>query len=294
MEKIVVRENPRASTLGLGTEENGFRSKLPNTYEKIQPRLGKDGRWLTGLDEEAMHINAIKDSEERLAEKKRIKELRESLEALTGYDLSGRSKFWDDFFVTVKTDRPYDMSNPLEVIALNTLIASESVAPSLKETYNVKYNDARFYVSREHEDVSEKISKKKKYGEAIAKLLELIETPDKAVIIGKYLGLAVNNNTPPDNIYDAFQTKIDNDEKTGFIDKFNIALSKSPEDLSIALIMDEAFKYQVIRFRDGLYQRGNITLGRDKAEVLKFLTDIRNSGELLSIQEEVETKRKFG
>ena len=293
MENIVIKENPRASSLGLGTEENGFRSKLPNTYEKVQARI-RGGRWLTGLDENAMHINAIKDADAREAERTRVRNLRESLELLVGKDLSGTSKFWDDYFVTIKSDRPYDMNDPYQVIDYNILIASKAVAPSLKDTFHVDYNDARFYVARENEDVSDKVSKGKRYAEAVASLLELVKTPDKAVLIGKYLGLHVSNQTPPDNLWDAFKTKIDMDDKIGFIDKFHIALSKSPEELSTALIMDDAFKYQVIRYRDGLYQRGNITLGREKAEVLKFLTDIKNSGELLSIQEEVETKRKFG
>src|SRR6185312_15546534 len=102
----------------------------------------------------------------------------------------------------------------------------------------------------------------------------------------RYLGLHVNNNTPQDNIYDAFQTFLDSDSKTNSIDKFMFAIDRSNEELSISLIVDDAIKHQVIRYREGLYQRGNITYGKERKDLIKFFSDLANTGELQSVQEE--------
>lgn len=292
-ELINIKENSNPMKFNLGLEQEG-RSKFPNCFDIIQPAIGKDGRWITNLDEYARKVLAIKDPVERTATQEKIKAERESLEALTGFDLSGKSKFWEEFFVEINPKKPLDLTVPLDRIKYNVILASKGAAPSLRDTTTVDYFNAKYYVSRTHEDVADKISKKKKYAEAIATVLELVKTPDKAVLIGKFLGLPINNTTPQDNMFDLFQMNIESDEKTGFIDKFNQALSKSHEELNIKLIFDEGLKYNVIRLRDGYYQRGNITYGKSIAEAITFLSDIKNNGELLSVQDEVENKRKFG
>lgn len=290
---VSIKENSNPMKFNLGLEQDG-RSKFPNCYDIIQPAIGKDGRWITGLDEHARKVLAIRDPQQKAETIEKIKAERESLEELTGLDLSGKSKFWEEFFVEINTKKPLDLTVPMDRIKYHIILASYDVAPNLKETTNADYFNAKYYVARKHEDVAEKISKKKKYGEAISTVLELIKTPDKAILIGKYLGLPVSNTTPQDNLFDIYQTSLEQDEKTGFIDKFNNALQKTQDELNIKLIFDEGVQYNVIRLRDGYYQRGNITYGKTISEAIAFLSNVKNNSELLSVQDEVENKRKFG
>lgn len=290
---VVLKENANPMKFNLGLEAEG-RSKFPNCYDIIQPAIGKDGRWITGLDEDARSIRLIQDAEEREAKRQAVKALRLSLEDLTGYDLSGRSKFWDEFFVEINPKKPLDLTIPMDRVKYEVILASKGAAPSLKDTNNMDYLGSKYYVSRKHEDVSEKVSKQRRKAEADAAMLELLKTPDKAVLIGKYLQLPVSNSTPADNMFDIFKSYLDADDKLDSIKKFNIALAKTVDELSIKLIFDDGIKFNVIRLRDGYYQRGNITYGKSIAEAIIFLSDIKNQGELLSIKDEVETKRKFG
>lgn len=292
-EIVNFKENANPAKVNLGLEAEG-RSKFPNCYDIIQPPIGRDGRWITGLDEDARSIRMIQDSKDREEKRAAIKAERESLEELTGYDLSGRSKFWDEFFVEINPKRPLDLTVPLDRIKYHVILASQAAAPNLKATTNIDYYNAKYYVSKKHEDVADKVSKQRVKAKADAAMLELLETPDKAVLIGKYLGLPVSTTTPADNMFDIFKTYLDNDEKLDSIKKFNAALGKNASELNIKLIFDDGVKFNVIRLRDGYYQRGNITYGKSIADAIIFLSDIKNQGELLSIQDEVENKRKFG
>lgn len=295
IELITIKENSNPVKFNLGLEKEG-RSKFPNCYDLVQPATGRDGRWITGLDELARSIAQIIDPIEREAKRNEVKAERLSLEELTGYDLGAKSTFWDDFFIEINPKKPLDLSIPLDRIKYRVLIANKEIAPSLKDTNHSDYFNSKFYVARKHEDVADKVSKKKKKAEADASMLELLKTPEKAVLIGRYLNLAVTKNTPADNLFDAFSSHIEADAtgETGFIDKFNRALQKSHEELNIKLIFDDGIKFNVIRLRDGYYQRGNITYGKSIAEAITFLSDIKNQGELLSVQDEVENKKKFG
>lgn len=293
-EKIQFKENPRVGNLGLERKENGERSKFPGCYDMIQPAIGRDGRWKTGLDEDAMSVNTISNQEERASQKEKIKKERESLEKLTGYDLSGKSEFWETYFTTVDTTRPLDMANPLDRIAYNVIVANNMAAPSLRNTTQSTYRSSKYYVARENEDVSIKVEKKKRELQANVAFVELMKDTEKAILIGKYLNLPITSTTSHDNIFDTFQTFFDRDEKIGSVDKFLLAINKTPEELNIKMIFDDALKYKVIRHRDGLYQRGNITYGRTPKEALEFLSLAENSGELLSVQEETELKHRFG
>jgi hypothetical protein len=287
------KENASKSRPNLGLEADG-RSKFPNCVDLYQPALGPDGRWLTGMDENAHSVLIIQDATEREAKREALKKERESLESLTNIDLSGKSAFWNTYWVEVNPNKPLNLTNPLDRIKYNVLLVSDVVAPTLKDANRAEYKNAKYYIAREFEDVTDRLEKRRNKDEASAALLELLKVPNRAVLVAKYLELPINESTPPENVYDIFGTYLDNDEKLDSVNKFLSAVRKSPEEINIKLIFADAVKWNVIRRRDNLYQRGNITLGREPKEVITFLTDVKNSGELLSIQEEVEMKRKFG
>lgn len=297
-EILKVKEYPRAGNLGLEAVENGQRSKFPGCYDKFQVPFGKDKRRATGIDELSYKINSISNPEERELEKNRIKELRENLEKLTGKDLSGTSSYWDDYSVEVIGGMEWDMSNAKHVIDYNIAITEGTVAPSLKDARDGgpsgKYLKSKYYVSRENEDVSSKVEKKRRYNSAVIKFETLMEDYDRAVLVARYLGLHVTNSTPLNNVYDRIQEFLDRDEDFGSVDKFLSVVDKNIEELTLRMIIDDALKFKVISQVKGLYQRGIHTFGKSIPEVISRLGDPELSGELISIKEEIEFKRKFG
>lgn len=288
---VIFKENPVIGNLGL---ENYGRSKFPNCYDAIQPALGRDGRWKTGLDELAVEILAIKDSETRKDAQQSIKAERVSLEEITGFDLSGKSKYWETYFVKIDPERQLDMAVASDRIAYHVIIANKMAAPSIREGKHPEFKNSKYYVFRDYDDVSDRVERRKRQDEATVLLTDLMKTPDKAIIIGRYLELNVSNNTPQNNVYDAFRVFLDNDDKDGTVERFIAAAEMPIEDVNVKLTFDEALKLNVIRQRDGYFQRGNVTLGRDPKDALAFLKDIKNSGELLSIMDEIDVKRRFG
>lgn len=288
---VKFKENPAKGSLGL---EREGRSKMPNCVDIIQPSKGLDGRWRTGLDELATDIARMSDSKER---EKKIKEIvaeRAELEKLLNQDLSGNSTFWESFFIEINPKVPLNLDIPLDRVKYHIIMSSDSVAPNMKAALDVKYKDAKYYISREFEEVGDRVAKKRKMAEASSAMLDLLKHPDKAIIVGRFLDLPVTANMPQDNLFDTFQTYIDEDEKLGSVDKLIAALKKTPEELNIRLIYTDAITYRVIRFNDGLYQRGSITMGKTPDDVVAWLSNVSHSGELMSIKEEVESKRKFG
>lgn len=290
---VKFKENPSAGNLGL--EKEG-RSKFPGCVDVVQPAIGRDGRWKTGMDEFAVEVLSIRDQKIREEKQKAIIAERTSLEDLTGFDLGAKSKFWETYFVEINPNRDLDLTIAKDRIAYHVILASGAAAPSIRETEDPLYNSAKYYVFRDFEDVSDRVEKKDRLATAMVELKKLLNKPERAIQMAQFLDLNVSAVTPPENVKDILYTFIENDAKLNSVNRFLDAVSKSPEEIGVKLTFAEALKLGVIRQRDGLYQRGNITLGKASAsnEAIEFLMDPKNSGELLSIQEEILVKRKFG
>jgi hypothetical protein len=289
---VTFKENPAAGNLGL--EKEG-RSKFPGCYDWLQPSR-VNGRWVTGLDEFAHSVMTIQDAKIREEKQKALKLERESLEQLLGVKLDALSSYWDTYFVKIDPDQPLDLTKPGHRLMYHVILASGAVAPSVKETQDPEYNHAKYYVFRDFEDVSERVEKRDRMATAMSELKKILNKPERAIQLCQFLDLNVSLVTPPENVRDILYTFLDNDTKLNSVNRFLDAISRTPEEIGIKLTFAEGLKLGVIRQRDGLYQRGNITLGKSSApnEAIEFLSDPKNTGELLSIQEEIVVKRKFG
>lgn len=289
---IVFKENPAAGSLGL--EKEG-RSKFPGCYDWVQPAK-RNGRWITNLDELAYDVMSIQDAKIRADRQSKIKAERESLEQLLGVKLDALSDFYDTYSVKIDPARPLDLDKANDRLAYNIILASKSAAPSIREAQDPEYNHAKYYVFRDFEDVSERVEKKDRHVEALTKLAKVLEKPERAIQLGIYLDLNMSSVTPPENVRDIFYTFLENDSKTNSVARFLDAVSRTAEEIGVKLTFAEGLKLGVIRQRDGVFQRGNITLGKasEPNKVVEFLSDPKNSGELLSIQDEIVIKRKTG
>jgi hypothetical protein len=297
---IEIKQTPdqTAASIGLDKPGNGNRSKLPGCFEYIQPAKSTDGRWITGIDEKSTFIRSIQDPELRKIKEAEVKAIREELELLTGWNLSATNdEFWGSYYIKI-TDRDHDklvlqFDNPKDKIKYYALIAN-GIAPDMGATSSPDFAFSKFYVSREQEEVGDKVIKSRLKDKATSELYKMYDNKQKLLLIGKYLlGAKIKDEMSIDSIYNSIRDFISNDKEKG-VGKFLECTSKTVEELQYKLILDEAIIKHVIRIRDGYYQRGNVTYGKTLSESLIFLSSIENQGEFLSIKEELDEKNKYG
>jgi hypothetical protein len=287
---VSLKQTPDQSAESVGLSKYN-KSVLPNTFQMYQPYF-HNGRWFTGLDEDSVELRKRPDYAEK---KEEVKELRESLEKVTGLDLKATSSYWDNYRISFSGGLTLDLDNPEDRIRYHVLTANNFAAPNADLVNQPEYNNAKFYLSRTEEEESNKAKVKRSKNQAIAELTKIEENKNRLLILAKFIfGNAISDDATMDSLYNLLSDYINDDKKGADIRKFNDAVQMTTEQLQIKITIDEAIRFNVIRQRDGVYQRGNITLGKDTAEVLRFLSKVENSGEFASIMEEVREKRIMG
>jgi len=291
---IEVKQTPDQSAQSIGLDKYN-RSKFPTTFEIMQPGRTPDGRWVTGLDENALSVNRINDPVLRAERKEEILELRQELERLTNLDLSATSKYWDTYYIKIIDKLGLNFDLATDRIKYYVLLANDYAAPELDARNNPDLANTKFYVHRSETEEGSKAIKSKERDKAIAALYNMAENKNKLVVIGKYVhGTKVKDSMSADAIYNILRESLTNDKEGTILRRFNEATSKTIEELQYKLIIDEAVAKHVIRIRDNYYQRGNATYGKNMKDVIKFLSSPENANEFASIKEELEEKRMFG
>lgn len=291
---VEVKQSPDKSAQMLGLDKHG-RSKFPGTFEILQAGRTPDGRWVTGIDEEALSINKIKDNELREQKKEEVKAIREGLEKVTGLDLKATSQFWATYYVKLSDKKALNFDNPLEKIQYYLLLANKFSAPEQEATVDPDYMHTKYYMHRNETEAVQKAVKSRDRDKAIVDLYALYNNPAKLTIVAKYIiGSKVKKDMSADAIYNMLRDELTKDKEGTVVRKFAEASGKTIEELQYKLVIDEALERHVIRLREGYYQRGNATYGKTMKETVAFLSSIEHSDEFASIKEEVEEKRALG
>jgi hypothetical protein len=267
------------------------RSRMPRCFDRLSPAIHKDGRFITGLDEDSVEINTISNIEERLERKEEIKNLRESLEKNTGLDLSGLSSYWKTYNVVIESDNDLilDPYNPHDIIKYMVLTSNGYVAPSKEDTGLFKYKDAKYYAFFQETANKQDVSTQKLRDQARSELYKLMDKKDSMVLIGRYLeGAKYTNKLDSDTIYSYLSSYIDKSKDN--VKSFLNVVAKSHEDLQFKTTVDLAIRLKKIKFKDDYYQRGQITLGKTVEEVYKTLKSPEFAAEFLSIQNELQDR----
>lgn len=286
MATVTFKEVPRITATNLH-EHN--RAKFPNCSDSFQLRI-RGGRWVTGFDEYSKHLNKL-PAEVKEQEFEKLKAKREKFEKLLGVeDLSATSNYWENYLITFETERPLDLTNPIDEMKFEIIKANKFAMDNTEQMYDPEYSDANYLIILENEEVTEKINKTRKFNKAVRELEDLHDNnPDKLRTIAMYLDLPVKENTPATNVYDFVNTFLQND---GF-ERFLAAASASKEEITAKILFRKALKYKVIRQHGGLYQRGNITLGTSQEKTIDYLMDPENAGEVTSIMDEIDHKMGY-
>src|ERR1035437_7581522 len=140
---IKIKQVPDVYAESVGLDKYN-RSRMPQCSDKYQAAEGLDGRYITGLDEDASEINQIEDETVKQEKKAEIAKLRTAIEKRLGKDISGISTFWETFFVEISTDSDLilNMANPLDVVKHRVLVSNGLAAPDINSTGMPKYINA--------------------------------------------------------------------------------------------------------------------------------------------------------
>jgi hypothetical protein len=291
---IEIKQSPDQSSQSIGLDKYNM-SKFPGCFETIQPGKTSDGRWVTGLDEDALSIKRIKDPVLREQKRQEVLELREELERITGLDLSAHSKYWDNYYINIVGNLGLNFDLAHDRIKYYVLLANDQAAPEIDARSNPEYVNTKFYIHRSESEDGQKALKSQERDRVIAELYGMRDNRNKLLLIGKYiLGTKIKDSMSLDSVYNTLRDSLTNDKEGTIVRRFTDAITKTVEELQYKLVVDEAIAKHVIRLREGYYQRGNATYGKSMKEVIKFLSSPENANEFASIKEELEEKRALG
>ena len=268
-----------------------------NSREYMQPKLGADGKILTGIDENAFDVLAIEDSEERAAKQKKIKQEREYLERILGLDLKPESEYWIKFYIMIEDGMKLDEDNALDRLRLHFLVANLYVAPSLEEAENdQRYARCVFYLFNKEEETSKSAKKQKVFNKATAELAKLEENATRLKIVASYiLGYDPKSDLNEEEAYIKLSEYLEDDDDRKKLEKakaFTDICLRDNTELMTKIVLDKAIATHTISVRGGVHKKGDIVLGNDYNETLEYLSDPANSKELASLQKEVSRKKK--
>jgi len=271
--------------------------KHVNSREYMQPKLGADGKILTGIDENAYEVLSIEDPESRTAKVKKIKQEREFLEKTLGVDLRPESDYWIKFYVMIEDGMKLDEDNALDRLRLHFLTANVYVAPSLEEGENdQKYARCVFYLFNKEEETSKAVKKQKVFNKASAELAKLEENGTRLKIVAAYiLGYDPKSDLNEEEAYIKLSEYLDEDDDRKKLDKaraFTDVCTRDNTELMTKIVLDKAIATHTISVRGGVHRKGDLVLGNDYNEALEFLADPANSKDLASLQKEVARKKK--
>lgn len=274
-------------------------TRIPGTALSVCPSMDISGKYLTGLDENARSLEALRrvDPEEHAKEVTRIKALRAHLEDLMGVELGPRSDYYkkvsenrgvllSDEEVVLNLDKPEDMVTYLW-IKNNQYVAPSYSAWTLGGPDITP--DMEFYIKDEEEEVKTQNKAKQEVNKAIGKL----DTTPAALQLkwAKLLGLRVNDTSSEDDVYNKLDTFIKDNKSS--LKEFVRVTTLTKDLIDIKVTMKDAFTYNVIRTVPG----GAIYFANDKisgttAELEELLLDSKNSEMLVNLKSSIKDKKK--
>jgi len=284
MQVVEIRElvDRSASLVGLGKYN---RSKLPNTAHVVYARQGADGSYITGIDENSVTLQKIKDFSMREKEVKRRRELRTKLEKMLNVNLDANSIYWETFKIDLSTTKMLTLGNPKDELKYEFLIANEYVAPDEASASSPVYSNCKFYIYRKDVSDSEKVSKQRTIDLAKTEWLKMSDNHTKARIYASYcLGNKFSADYSADTRYGMMSDWL---SELGSAAKFMDIVKLKPEELQVKILVDFALNKNVIRVREGYYQRGNATYGRSPEEAVNYLQNTEHANEFESLRQEL-------
>jgi hypothetical protein len=271
-----------------------------------------DGKYRTGLDENATYIKRIQDPLEKELEIERVKALRIKLENEIGdIDLGPRSSFWNYGLSTSTDDQThvqvvklldgdnyFDLSNAFQEIAFSWLRVHPTIASSYQAWERGEYAaDTQFYVVDDEIENAVIFKKKQLINKAIVKFDSM--TPEKKRKVARLLGLPVSEDSKEEVVYNLVdnvlkQTEFKNGKYSGLnpVEVFNRFADMKESLLHIKDLVKQAVAHSIYRIKpNGKVYEGEFEIAKDEEDLIKFLADDDNQDELLVLEGKLKTKK---
>jgi hypothetical protein len=298
-------------TMDSGLAQKGM-TRIPGTGVFKYPYKELDGKYRTGLDENASYIKRIADPLEKELEIERVKALRAKLEYEIGdIDLGPRSQFWN-YGLSLSTDDQthvqsvklmdgdnyFDLSVPFQEIAFSWLRVHPTVASSYQAWERGEYAaDTQFYVVDDEIENAVIYKKKQLINKAIVKFDSM--TPEKKKKVARLLGLPVTEETKEEVVYNLVdnvlkQTEFKNGTYSGLnpVEVFNRFADMKEGLLHIKDLVKQAVTHSVYRIKpNGKIYEGEFEIAKDEEDLIRFLADDDNQDELLTLEGKLKTKK---
>lgn len=297
-------------TMQGGLAQKGM-TRIPGTGVFKYPYKEIDGKYRTGLDENASYIKRIQDPTEKEIEIERVKELRIKLEAELGVDLSPRSKFWnyslststnDELHVQpvklMDGDNYFDLSVPFQELAFAWLRVHPTIASSYQAWERGEYPaDTQFYVVDDEIENAVLYKKKQIINKAIIKFDGM--TPEKKKKVARLLGLPVTDNTKEEVVYNLVdnllkQTEFKNGKYQGLnpVEVFTRFADMKENLLTIKDLIKQAITHNIYRVKaNGKVYEGEFEVAKDEDELLKYLADDEHQDDLITLESKLKAKK---
>lgn len=315
---VVPYFDPDISNMGL--EKYGLSMHEGIFHEEQLACIERNGqrRYVTGLDEFSPDVKAIKDTDEREA---KIKDIRETVAQLEK-ELSGNTidpkdeKFWDKIDLLNPTNDQFwskitlrcgnekihlnPVQEPYDLIKIRAIEAGgfSMVAKSFVAAKSSS-RTPKFYLDKQEETVAARTELKKLKNKALTELDKMYNKNIKKLM---YVAKVVDGNsaqyktsTPNDILYDNMDNYINGNgvEKNlrRAIKSFLNAADNDMETLKVRAIIKDATFYKLIAPKaDGfIYDMKTSTMmGRNPSDCVEFLKNPLNDEILIDLSKQVE------
>lgn len=282
-------------------------SRMPGTVVMKFPYKELNGKYRTGLDENATAIMRIPDLKDRDMEQKSIRETRERLEKVTGVNLGPTSDYYNynsknqHHVEAVKLqdgDNIFNLDDPWQEITYLWLKSHPTIASSLQGWEKGLFpSDTQFFVNDENVEAEIQYKKKKSANDAIIKFDSW--SLDKRRKIARLLDLPVGEDTKEEIVYNL----VDNFLKTAQVvngthkgrDPIKVFTSYAnlrDDTLYVKDLVEQAFRHQIYKEKKGgrVYE-GELELFKDKEEMQEFYLNDKNQEDLLELEKKLKMKK---
>jgi len=293
-------------TMEKSLRDKGY-SRMPGTVMMKFPYKELNGKYRTGLDENAASILKITDQRDRDFEQKRIREIRKNLEEKTGIDLSSTSDYYN--YISKGThhvegvklqdgDNLFDMNDVWQAITFYWLSAHPTIATSIKAWERGEFpSDTQFYVNDEDVENEIQYRKKKTANDAIIKFDSW--SLEKRKKVARLLDLPVSEDTKEEVVYNMVDTFLKQGQVGAGVHKGRdpIKVFASYADIKDDLLyvkdlVGQAFSHQVYKEkRGGRVYEGELEVFKSREDMIDFYMDDKNQEDLLELEKKLNFKK---
>lgn len=283
-------------------------SRAPGTTKMMLPFKELNGKYRTGLDENAKSILKIEDPSLRKLEQERVKALRISLEELTGIALGSTSQYYN--FTSKQPgihvepvklsdgDNIFNLEDPWQHITYLWLSADPRIASSLAAYERGEYpHETQYYVNDEDVESAVQYRKKKTANDAIIKFDSW--SLEKRRKVARLLDLPVSENTREELVYNLVDNFLKSAQVPEGVHKgkdpirvFTLYADLKDDVLYVRDTVEQAFKHQIYKEKKGgrVYE-GELEVYRDKQELIDHLMNDDNQEDLLELEKKLKVKK---